>query len=357
MMRTEEDLRAALATRERLAPAPDAVLRGVRRRAARRRRTRTVGVLAAATLAVAAAAMVPALVLRPDPAASPATGSPVDAHAADRPDFSFTIAAGHVAGFVLRPEAVNAQAQTVAIRPVDGDRLIATLVLYRPGQGLAGAEHSDGWGEAVRFPDPAQEPNARVHDGPAWFDVDTRWSGLTWRYAPDAYAGLETNAGPLPRETLITIAEAVRFVDPYPARLPYRLDHLPADFAPVHVTQHHPRYYSHVRLLSWERIRDTWREGLPDITVTDDPPDPGADWDEYWYADLWRGERQPTTIAGRPARCSETRCDIDYGDYLVSVGVVGWSRAEIEQVVAGLQLADPADPATWFAIDDAIPGL
>lgn len=163
-----------------------------------------------------------------------------------------------------------------------------------------------------------------MHDGPAWFDVGARWSGLSWRYAPDAYVGLETNAGPLPRETLITIAEAVRFVDPYPARLPYRLDHLPADIASVHVTQHHPRYYSHVRLLSWERIRDTWREGLPDITVTDDPPDPGADWDAYWYVDLWRGERQPTTIAGRPARCSETRCDIDYGDYLVSLGVVGW---------------------------------
>lgn len=355
MMRTEEDLRAALATRERLAPAPEAVLRGIRRRVARRRRARTVGVLATATLAVTAAAMAPALLLRPEPSVSPALGSTTDRHAADRPDLYFTVAAGAVAGFELRPESVNAYIQTVAVRPADGDRLVMTLVLYRPGQGLGGAEHSDGWGEAVRFPDPAGEPNAQVNGGPAWFDSDTRWSGLTWRYAPDAYAGLETNAGPLPRETLVTIAEAVRFVDPYPARVPYRLDYLPADFAPVHVAQRHPRYYSHVRLLSWERIRDTWRETLPDITVTDDPPDPGEYWDEYWYADLWRGERQPTTIAGRPARCSETRCEIDYGDYLVSLRVVGWSRAEIEQVVAGLRLADPADPATWFAIDEALP--
>src|SRR5690606_16780775 len=124
MMRTEEDLRAALASRERLAPAPEAVVVGIRRRAARRRRVQTIGVLATATLAVAAVAMVPALVLRPDPA--PAPGSPIDRHAADRPDFSFTVAAGQIAGLELRPESVDAWTQTVTLRPVDGDRLTAT---------------------------------------------------------------------------------------------------------------------------------------------------------------------------------------------------------------------------------------
>jgi hypothetical protein len=356
MMRTEEDLRAALATRERLAPAPEAVLSGIRRRAARRRRARTIGVLATATLAVTAAAMTPALLLRPEPSASPAPGSTTDAHAVDRPDLSFTVAAGSVAGFELRPESVNSYIQTVAVRPVDDDRLVMTLVLYRPGQGLGGAEHSDGWGEAVRFPDPAREPNAQVNGGPAWFDSDTRWSGLTWRYAPDAYAGLETNAGPLPRQTLVTIAEAVRFVDPYPARVPYRLDYLPADVVPRDVVQHHPRYYSYVGLFSVERARDMWRDNMwrmprtPDITVTDDPPA----LNEHWFTDP-TGTWEPTTIAGRPAQCSSSRCHIDYGDYLVSIGT-GFSRSELEQIVAGLHLADPADPATWFAIDEALPG-
>ena len=335
MMRTEEDLRAALAARERLAPAPQAVVRGVRRRATRRRRVRTVGVLATATLAVTAAAVVPALLLRPGPAASPATGSPTDAHAADRPDFSFTVAVGAVAGLELRPESVDAWTQVVTLRPADGDRLTATLVLYRPGQGLGGAEHSDGWGRKVRFPDPAQAPNAEVNGAPAWFDSDARWSGLTWQYASDAYAGLETNAGPLPRQTLVQIAEAVRFVDPYPARVPYRLDYLPAGLRPYLVIQP-TNYYSYVGFVGGGRPTIDPRQDptdddgdgavparTPDITVTDDPPD----LNEYWFTEP-TGTWEPITIAGRPALCSLSRCNIDYGEYLVSMGR-GFTRSEM----------------------------
>ncbi|MBX6749642.1 MAG: hypothetical protein IRY85_08210 [Micromonosporaceae bacterium] len=363
MMRTEEDLRAALASRERLAPAPETVVSGIRRRAARRRRVRTVGVLATATLAVTAAAVVPAVLLRPGPATFPATSSPVDAHAADRPDFSFTVAAGQVAGFELRPESVDASTQTVTIRPADGDRLTATLVLYRPGQGLGGAEHSDGWGLSVRFPDPAQAPNAQVNGGPAWFDSDARWSGLTWQYAPDAYAGLETNAGPLSRQTLVQIAEAVRFVDPYPARVPYRLDYLPAGLRPYLVIQPATKYYSYVGFVGRGRPTIDPRKDLtpdydgiapaitPDIAVTDDPPA----LNEHWFTEP-TGTWEPTTVAGRPAQCSLSRCNIDYGEYLVSIGT-GFTRTELEQIVAGLQFADPANPGTWFAIDEAIPGL
>src|SRR5690606_13371703 len=76
MMRTEEDLRAALVTRERLAPAPEGVVGGIRRRAARRRRARAVGVLATATLAVTAAAVVPVLLLQPGPSAPPRRALP-----------------------------------------------------------------------------------------------------------------------------------------------------------------------------------------------------------------------------------------------------------------------------------------
>ena len=243
------------------------------------------------------------------------------------------------------------------------DRLTATLVLYRPGQGLGGAEHSDGWGRKVRFPDPAQAPNAEVNGAPAWFDSDARWSGLTWQYAPDAYAGLETNAGPLPRQTLVQIAEAVRFVDPYPARVPYRLDYLPAGLRPYLVIQP-TNYYSYVGFVGGGRPTIDPRQDptdddgdgavparTPDITVTDDPPD----LNEYWFTEP-TGTWEPITIAGRPALCSLSRCNIDYGEYLVSIGR-GFTRSEMELIVAGLHLADPADPATWFAIDEAIPGL
>jgi hypothetical protein len=224
-------------------------------------------------------------------------------------------------------------------------------VLYRPGQGLGGVEHSAGRGGSVRFPDPVQAPNTQVNGGPAWFDSDARWSGLTWRYAPDAYAGLEASGSPLPRQTLVQIAEAVRFVDPYPARVPYRLDYLPAHLVPRDVVQHHPRYYSYVGLSSPERDPSPTAR-TPDITVTDDPPA----LTEHWFTDptsVW----EPTTIAGRPARCSSHgRCNIDYGEYLVSIGT-GFTRTERERIVAGLQLADPADPATWFDLGEAIPGL
>jgi hypothetical protein len=54
-------------------------------------------------------------------------------------------------------------------------------------------------------------------------------SSLRWEYAPDGFAVIGSNQGrgAIAKETLVMLAEGVRFVAPYPAKVPYRLDFLP----------------------------------------------------------------------------------------------------------------------------------
>ena len=73
-MRTEQDLLAALGEREKLAPAPDAVLADVPQIAAQHRRRRATATAAAVTLAVAAVIAIPVLLIQRTPTDSgPAT--------------------------------------------------------------------------------------------------------------------------------------------------------------------------------------------------------------------------------------------------------------------------------------------
>lgn len=76
-----------------------------------------------------------------------------------------------------------------------------------------------------------------------------------------------------------------------------------------------------------------------------------------WPPEAQAWDWQPGTLAGRPGQCLELdhgrRCAVTYGD--VAVGIeTNISVAELEQILAGLLPADPADPSTWYDIDEAV---
>lgn len=353
-MRTEPDLRAALASREALAPDADRVLLAVTQ--GRRRRlpaVATIAATAAAMASVVAIVTAPVLLSRSDgqspsptgPGASAPVGAPaVDEHAADRPALFFSVAAGEVGDYRIRPSMVSDAAQFARIETAG--QLAAVLLLNRPGSDtrIVGMFGGNAHG------DPEAAPNTDIGGTPALFSAERGWSGLRWEYAPGATAVLGTAFGSpeLPEETLVEIAAAVTFVEPYPLRLPFRLDVVPADL--------HPRNAS----VGYEGVHATvqWEgEGRAlDIMLLDNPPELA----DAIFSSYRNWDWHETTIAGRAARYADLsdgrRCEVQFGSHVIALGCGALTATELEQLVAGITLADPAAPATWFAVNDAIPG-
>jgi hypothetical protein len=183
-----------------------------------------------------------------------------------------------------------------------------------------------------------------------WFTTSGAATALRWAYRPGGWAVILSGHGgvagpPLPEQTLIRLAEAVRFTVAYPVTLPYRLSHLPADLHPFNVVQAPGSSPASVLQLSSAPERSDHTR-IVDITVTAGAP--AAGW-------------QPSTrIAGRPARCTTfidgRRCVVDFGTATVDIGQGSLSDSELAGIVAGVHLADVGSPRTWYALATALPG-
>src|SRR5258706_4529197 len=240
-MRTEVDLRTALLAREDLAPDPVSVMAGARRATVRRRRRTGLMLTAAAGAAtVVVVVALPVVVARGLPGRHGAVAAPTStAPAPDpgptdpagqvpsdpRPPFSFTIRPGLVAGLEIRPVSLDADIQIAAIRAAGGSQDLAMLFVYRPG-----ATVRAGWGGAGG---PTAVP---VNGATAWYSVDGAKSALRWEHVPGGWAVIVDRDGPAMAEaTLVGLAQAIRFTEPYPAKVPYRTTYLPAGLTPFHV--------------------------------------------------------------------------------------------------------------------------
>ncbi len=357
-MRTEDELRAALAVREEQSPSSRAVLDNLGPVAARQRRARLAG-MAGATLAVAAAVATPVLLVGPagtpdpGPVLPAAQGTVVDEHAGDRPDFFFTVEPGAVTGYGITPGWVNAYSQVVIVTPSGGSEPVASLTLYRPGVDTrvigvhAGPPLSPGDGTPVQ-----------VHGSDANFLVGTNSDGaaysvLGWEYVPEGRAELGTLAGatPLTEQEAVALAEALRFVDPYPIRVPVKLDYVPARYSLDHVSIGTRASYG--ALVFGEPAQES--VGRFDVWVAGVASMAGL----FPSSEAWPW--QPATIGGQDGRCADLidgrRCELTYGDLVVNMAVTDLTADELDAVVAGLTLGDLTDPSTWFGITDAVPGV
>jgi hypothetical protein len=357
-MRTEPDLRRALASREHLTPDSDAVATAARRIAAQRPRRRRMVVVSGVVPATSTI-----ITFEPgdgsittDPTidtGSALPGSTTDAHAGDRPDFFFTVSQGTVsvgsASYEIRPVRTGARSQTFTFVRAGGAQG-PQLELTRPGSANdfvlpAGAPRLD----------PGTSANASVHGIPALFAANDARSWVRWQYAPGSYALLlSAYGGPvLSKAELLALAGTVRFVAPYPAKVPYRLD-----FAPADIPLENLAVGSNGLLSVAQFIKDS--ESVPrayDITIATSLSDLLAFSPDYeswpWHS---------TTIAGHSGRCADLvdgrRCDFLLGQGVVSIGTGGLTTAEIGQLLGDLHLAaDLGDQATWFDVDGAIPGV
>ncbi len=241
-MRTEQDLRAALTVRENLTPTPDTVLADVRHMAAHQRRRRTIGTVAAVILAVSAVVAVPVLLVQrspaaPDPAppgnpsmaAAPSSTTTSVDPSTPRPPFAFTIEPLSVAGFDILPNSVNADQQSATIWDVRRAQAVAALVVYPPGSPTGGTVDNLA---------PVGAEPVRVNGASGWYKANNQ-DALGWEYTPGGLAivVIQDDASPLAKNILLDLAEGVRFVAPYPAKVPYRLGYLPSDLTPFNIVQ------------------------------------------------------------------------------------------------------------------------
>jgi hypothetical protein len=337
-MRTEQDLRAALAAREDLAPDPDSVLAGTAEATVHHRRRRTIGAVAATAAVVAAVVTVP-VVLASGPSAEPEPRLPAappveppplvpyDPATEPRPDFSFTIYPATVAGYRIEPSSVTPDYQIADIRRPGAAEPSAVLVVYDPdSRSVVGGFFED----------------------PNWNGDPETWPSTPpthrWEYIEGAEAEMTIDFGPaLDEPTVQAIADGLRFTAPYPARLPYRLDYLPAGMQPRNLAQFtaQPGAFRSVLDLGSDSL-------LIDITVSEDPIAENPDWD-------W----QPTTVAGYPAHCANlmdgTRCAVEIGSLSVDIGFGRLGEDELARIVTGLHPATWEDPSTWYTLDQALP--
>ncbi len=358
MIHSEDDLRAGLASRERLVPETESVLAGVARAERRNRRRRVAGLSTAIACAVAVAVVVPVLLVGPQqsappptaPSPTPSEGSTIDVHAADRPDFYFTVLPTTVGSYELHPNTVHAGTNTVhagsqlvMIVRAGSTTVVAQLRLHRPGE----------WQALVAGlpPGEADRPvNTQVHGNPASYMTLDRATRLTWDYAPEAVAELVgyDDREHLPESTLVEIAEGVRFTAPYPALVPYRLDYLPADL----VLNSVGRGFN-TQLLSFRGERR-----FLEITVNRDRI---GRWPFYPQWTL-----EDAVLGGRPVQCrvatDEDLCLFDYDGLTVAVSCSGVPygeagfRDDFDRIIGGMRLSDLDDPSTWYPVDEAIPG-
>lgn len=344
-MRNETDLREALASRKDLAPGPDPVLEGMQGAIDRRRR-RTRATMVAATIAVAAAITVPAVLA----AGGPEAVDPVDPAVGAQPDappppqifgppawepFTFMVDPGTVAGFALEPAATAPEYQLAELTPVKGDGPTVQLTIYAPGTSTR-----VDWDVT---PNPTE---TEVGGVPAWFSSRDGVSALRWEYAPGAFAVLTTETGdtaPVRAEAAMwKAAAAIEFMPPYPVMVPYRLDYLPDGMAPFSVMQD----------LDGDTPQSTLQmaagDAVMDISIGENwlSENPGWDWQE-------------TTIAGHPAQCADImdgrRCEVELDGLVVGVGGSDLTDDQLAQLIAGMTVATLEDPGTWYDLPDALP--
>ena len=345
-MFTEDDLRAALATRERFTPDAAAVLTGVTVVGHRLRRRRLAGASAAVVCAVAAAVAAPILLVSPQHTAPPTVPSPtapvessVDTHAADRPDFFVTVQPRVVAGYEIRSTLVGPDAQVATFVSDGSTEIVAEVSLHRPSARV----DVGGFPGVHGVADIGAVANARVHGEPALYIDSDEARGVVWEYAPDSVAQLfSRSTRPLSGDVLVELAEGLVFIEPYPFPVPFRLDYLPANLIPLEarggIGSAEVQFYGEFLLLNVAVARAEL---------------PGSDSaSSNWFA---------TTVGGRAARCVDEpdgrQCEVEFGADLVAIGAHGSGLAfdDLDRIVGGMRLADPYDPATWFPIDEAIP--
>ncbi|HYQ69707.1 hypothetical protein [Actinophytocola sp.] len=234
-MYTEENLRTAFSSLEHEAPDTAGILAGLAR--ARRQRTarrRVAGVVAAA---VVAAVTVGGSVLVGDmtgPSGGGNTAAAVDPGHLNPLRYPFALdenAGLHVSYGVSR--LAGTATASIGVTPSDVSNLLEVFVAgrYSPPAGQIGEPVLVNGMKGFYRPDFQYEydlPNTKGAPGVAWEYAPGAWAVLRYRPTePDAVAPADV------RETLLRIAEAVRFDRTTPVLLPFRVGYLPAGLHPA----------------------------------------------------------------------------------------------------------------------------
>jgi hypothetical protein len=336
-MYTEEDLRATLSALESEAPGAAGVLAALAR--ARRRQTvrrRVVRVVAAAVVAgvVAGGSVLVADLAGPD--RGPAAADP---HF-ERLRFPFAV--DESSGFRAAYGAVRFDEPATAWV---GAVVVNSDVLYSYELDVYAAGRYDPSNDTAGEP---VQVNGRTGfyrgDVDCRCDTNIRVPGVAWEYAPDSWAVVRYQPAAMPgsvppsdvRETLLRVAEAVRFDRTTPVRLPFKVGYLPAglqpdEFAPAEM--------------------NTVVIGHASVALAGD-----AGRLDIWIAESFDGSGAHGEPVVRVEEGDVKLVTVNLGEIFVQLTGKGFSVDELKKIARSITpAAGLRDVGTWFDATQALP--
>jgi hypothetical protein len=333
-MHTEEDLRAVFGALELEAPEPGGILAGFdrfRQRRTIRRRTVRMAAVAAATMALAAGSLtLPDLFKQAQPS-DPA------GHA-----WEFPFAMDEIPGFRANIYQLAPKHQLVKVSPVTDEWQEYIIEVFAAGEydpaGVRAGQPITVRGKPgfyrADLPCHCSDPiTGEPVDGRAPVPVAI----AAWEYAPNAWATVfsppisDPSGVPItnPEESVLRVAQAVRFDRTTPLRLPFRVGELPDHLRPARGTM----------IVSGK--------GAPSARVILEPTVP---------------DRPDLAITAQRAdqRLAPTPREITIGQMWITVssggaGRPGFLTGELDRVTRSITAAgDIDDPSTWTDAADTI---
>jgi hypothetical protein len=156
-------------------------------------------------------------------------------------------------------------------------------------------------------------------------------------------AFLEPDSDGMPRENLRLVAENFALTPDRPVKLPFKVGYVPSGYRVILASD------SSVYMVPAAKAIDRMRQ-------PDHGPGKSSENEPVWNFGISLGQRPATVERKAKAGCDIEGCyyTVDGTDLQLSVGG-SVPKAEITKTLDSITVADPADPATWYLVNDALP--
>jgi hypothetical protein len=358
-------------------PSPLVTLVRTAGQAIARRRIQPIIVAATLTLTLAAAILVadqpkganrgvaPTILSSPSSNTSTPTVTPPTSTRPRIPattDLAFTVAVNPIPGYRIGESGIGGSAQFIHVRELTGDpqaatRLAAWVSVYQ-ASAFDPREAQNGESVAIAGRTGFYNPNLTVLGTEDYPGGALRKPAVAVLYAPDSWYLVRTDDQlPKARDTVLTVAAAVRFDVHRPLRFPIRFDYLPAGLHPCGASD------------GLDPARLTPEPWSGNIDLCDDlfgRLDNGAD--ETGEAINIHMDNDPTSdrppksnrIGGRPAKIDGQFATVDCGEFVMNIAVKPshasrYGADELKKIAESLTVRSVRDKSTWFEGTNVLP--
>lgn len=277
-------------------------------------------------------------------------------------NLTFTVTVDPIPGYRIGDSGIGGSAQFINVREVTGDpqaasRLAAWVSVYQAG---AFDPREAQTGEAVTiagktavYHSGLTEPGTEDYPGGALHKP-----AIAVQYAPDSWYLVQTDdQPPKARDTVLTVANAVRFGINRPMRFPVRFDYLPPGLRPCGGSDGLDP--ARITPEPWSGEIDLCDDlfGRSDNAVTQT-----GEAINIHMTNASDIDRPPKSnrIGGRPAKIDGHVASVDCGEFILDIAISPnhasrYTPVELQKIIESLTIRSIKNKSTWFNGTDALP--